>query len=445
MKKKILPLLSIIFIHIFILINLSFTVWPEMILYPWLLNHGSLLYKEIINPYFPLLPITLAQFFLIFSESILALKVFTYLIIICSDLAVYFGSFSIVKSYKKALFSVIVFIILQTSIGGNGLWFELFLTPFLITSIILIYQKYNSNRLIFLSGLLFCVAVLTKQNTILFLFPIIYWLSVNKLFLKILIFLSPLISCLIIFWCFLINFNIVNDFLIWAIKLPLSFTNQQGFVLLPNKRQYLLILMLLLPIIGYALFNKTDSKDKILWLMVFLLSASFAFPRFEDFHLQVLIAFAALFSVSLPKKIAIVFFVIILIVFSRFVIKNFHQNDRFIDQNTLILSTEISKLSSVYLLNSPELAYFFGNKLPPKIWATNFPWYFEQTEFQQRFIGSLINERTEYIIIGDRLGGDKYALGNYIPEKLEIFINDNYYLQRRFNNYSIWQRKLNSH
>ena len=51
-----------VLLHVFLLTNTKLTLWPEMVVYPYLLNKDFILYKDIINPYQPVLSYFLAFF-----------------------------------------------------------------------------------------------------------------------------------------------------------------------------------------------------------------------------------------------------------------------------------------------------------------------------------------------------------------------------------------------
>ena len=239
----------------------------------------------------------------------------------------------------------------------------------------------------------------------------------------------------------LYQFGVWTDFFVWAIKLPISFTKQHGFVLLPAIRQYPLILFPLLAVVPFIINRKNIISQKLFWGFCFLIAFLFAFPRYENFHLQVLVIFSSLFAPMLPKKYLVGFLVLIIILFIPFLAKNFHQPDRFIDLPMLQLSAKIKGFPSVYILNGSDLSYFFASKLPPKPWAINFPWYFEVNNFENKFNESLAKQQTEYIMVGDPIGGKPYDLGNYLPAGLTRFIQYNYDKTERWQNYNIWQRK----
>ncbi len=436
-RLTVLALFVLITIQLLVLFNSQYTVWPEMIIYPWLMNHGFLLYKDIINPYFPLLSLILSGYFSVFDTSVINLRIFTYIIIVLTDLAIFWSIWRISGSLKKSLLGVLIYSLLQYSQGGNGLWFELVLAPLLILSLTLAAVRRRHLDL-YLSGFLLALAVLIKQNAALFYLPIIFlFISQHKYKQLIHLFIPALVLGLLT-TAYLLQNSLWQDFTKWAILLPLGYSNQLGFVLLPTLKQYLFIILPLISVFG-VLKSRFKLNERIFWTAALILSVSFAFPRYENFHLQILVALSALFIVYMPKRVLIPFLLIVVLIFGKSVVQTWHIQERFLDQGTIELSKKVSTLDSVYLLNSPDLVYFLANKLPPKPWATGFPWYFEQSGFQENFINGLKGQETEYIVIGDPIGGGRYDIGNYLPAEVLQFISQNYYKKEQFSNYSIWQ------
>ncbi|MCM8787380.1 MAG: glycosyltransferase family 39 protein, partial [Candidatus Omnitrophica bacterium] len=97
------------------------------------------MYTDIINPYPPLLPYFLLFYFQLFGLSLVALKFITFLIIVLVDLLLVFTVRKIFNQ-NLALLSLGVFVLLQPVLEGNGLWFDLFITPFLLVSLYLLNQ-----------------------------------------------------------------------------------------------------------------------------------------------------------------------------------------------------------------------------------------------------------------------------------------------------------------
>ena len=99
--KKIALLLVVLAIHLILLTNLRFTPWPEMLSFPYLFNNGFTLYKDFVIAYPPFLVVLLSLVYKIFGYKVLVLKVFTWLLIILSDLIIY----KIVNKVTKKVFT----------------------------------------------------------------------------------------------------------------------------------------------------------------------------------------------------------------------------------------------------------------------------------------------------------------------------------------------------
>jgi hypothetical protein len=425
--------------QLFLLINSTFTPWPEMLLYPYFMGKGFLLYRDVINPYFPLLPVVLNNYFSLVGLSVENLKILTFLIILLNDLLVLWIAYLLSKKSYKAFTSLAIYIMLQYSYGGNGLWFELFLSPVLISGLFIVFLS-KKRLLIFLASILIGISILIKQNVALFYIPVFIYYVYQKRFRDFGVFLLGQVLVGIALYLYLTINQVVPDFFKWAVLLPLTYGSKNGFVLLPTIKQYLLIIFPLFSLVGYVYVSK-NKLNKVFWGFCFLISLGFAFPRYENFHLQVVVMLSAIFVVFLNKKMLTIFFIIsLLISFSSFT-KLYNHPDRFIDQNLYQFSEIVKQHNAVYLLNAPELAYLYSNKIPPKPWAINFPWYFESHNFEKEFIDSLKEQKIDTIIIGDKIGGGKYDLGNYIPAQLMGYIEQSYTLVSKIESYQIWQRK----
>lgn len=434
----IIPLLLIL--HFFLLISSSFTVWPEMILYPYFMNNGFSLFKDIVNPYFPGLSIILSQFFQTFGISIGSLKIFTFICIFFLDLLVFFSAYALSRNIASAVVALFLYILLHPSFGGNGLWFELALAPFVVHGLVTVYQNSLSIKQLILSGLSLGVAVLIKQNALLFFIPVFLLFYYRKQWMNFFYFCVPVIFLGIASLIYIQTNGILEDFIFWAIQLPLSYASQPGFVYLPSKKWYLLMVFLMLPV--FALIKREFKlPERLYWVLVFLISLSFAFPRFENFHLQALIPFSAIFSCFFYKKVRLFYLLLAGFLLLTTTSNVLNKQDRFLDSDMFLLSSIISEYPSVYLLNSPDLAYFFGHKIPPKPWAINFPWYFEQPGFQDRFISGIEIEQTEYIVVRKRLGGGEFDLGNYIPKKVLAHIHSEYTLVSSIDKFDVFKRR----
>jgi hypothetical protein len=165
MKKKYLLILILSF-HTLLLVYLKFTAWPEMTLWPYLIAKGWLPYKDIAIAHTPTLVVVLSLFFRVFGVNILQLKIFTWVLIVSSDVLFYWVVRKI-WNIKIALVSTLSFVLWQLFFDGNGLWFDLALVPISIVSFYLLNQ-----RKYFWAGVAWAIMFFTKQTAVWFLIPI---------------------------------------------------------------------------------------------------------------------------------------------------------------------------------------------------------------------------------------------------------------------------------
>jgi len=147
-------------------LGINFTAWPEMLAWPYLMLQGWLPYKDIAIAHNPLLLLDLAIFYKLFGVGIIQLKIYTWILIAINAYLVYFVSNKFWNK-KVAVISSVLYLLLTIVYEGNGLWFDLALTPF---AILLYYFLRQKNYL--WSGIIFMLGFLTKQTFIYFLLPV---------------------------------------------------------------------------------------------------------------------------------------------------------------------------------------------------------------------------------------------------------------------------------
>src|SRR5258708_1235866 len=164
MKKIYCVVIALLGLHLLILSQLQFTAWPEMVSFPYLINHGFITYKDMVHAYPPLLVNTLAVLFRIFGYKLIVLKTFGWTTILISDLLVFLIIQNLTKKQILALLGLLVYVILQPVLEGNMVWPDLFIVPFLLLMFLfLIKKKY------FFAGIAIGLAILTKQTGVFFL------------------------------------------------------------------------------------------------------------------------------------------------------------------------------------------------------------------------------------------------------------------------------------
>src|SRR5689334_232483 len=95
--KKFFLVLILLGIHLLFLSRLQFTAWPEMVSFPYLINHGFVTYKDMVHAYPPLLVASLAVIYKIFGYKLIALEIFGWVTILVSDIFL----FKILKEITK--------------------------------------------------------------------------------------------------------------------------------------------------------------------------------------------------------------------------------------------------------------------------------------------------------------------------------------------------------
>ena len=412
MAKSHFVLILLLLIHLFLLLNLRFEAWPEMLMYPYLNLHGFLQYKDIIHPYPPLTVWVLSGYFRITDISILALQALTWTIILIIDTLVFYIAR---KKYGKfpALIALMFFVIWQPLLDGNGLWFDLMLTPILLLAF---YRQ---------SPALLSITFFFKQ-TAFWLFPLFLgqW---KKL----------LISLAVIFVIILIPFiyyNSLSNYLFWAWRFPFTI-----FPHMPGHREFgswhlwiIGITPLILPLAIKLISSKRLPKivpTEPLWWTIF--SVPFIFPRFGLFHFQPALAFAAIALAQNIKKAKLV--PLILIPYSIFIsllwfrqVKYFwHQPPRFFEPQIVAAAQKLQQTTSrdqrLLFINAPEQLLILARRLPTKPWADTFPWYLEAPGLQSEIVANATTEREHGIVFIPYQHQGQFTPGSYIPAQIDQY------------------------
>lgn len=447
-----MPLLLpfILSVHLVLLLNTRFTLWPEMVVYPYLLNNGFLLYKDIINPYPPLFTSFLTIFARIFGYNPLPYQIFTWIFVLAIDLTIYSVYRKIFKNSLAAKMAVLFFATFSIPFGVNGLWYDLVQTPLILLSLFYIWrylQKPTHVRFVFYSVFFLTIAFFIKQQivwlTLWFLIILMIRLGkqVRVLFKEIPYFLLPflflLIFQLIVFW----QKGTVADFIFWALYFPFfQASKMPGYILLPTLRQLAVILSLILFFLPLLVKRKKSANLIITTGVVLLL---FAYPRFDYFHL---IPALSVLSLAVkdnarelvniknklrPQYLVSLFALIFLAIFTiRFFINNWTNQVRFFEKDIIETSSLLFKITSenekVYIQNGPDQILPLARRLPPKPWADEFPWYLEGSNIQGKVVEGLKTESPKFIIFKPYDLKEQYLIGSYRPPEITDYIEENY-------------------
>ena len=438
-------LLILLIIHLSLLVNTRFTLWPEMVVYPYLLNNGFLLYKDIINPYPPLLIGFLSVFSKIVGYKVLPFQVLTWLIILVIDISIFFVTQKLFKKSSQAFFSTLFFVILSIPFLINGLWFDLVQTPLIIFAFYFFYQYLSKkkSKQLFFSFFLLTIAFFIKQQIlwIIAFFLIIMFIKfgskTKNILLKNFYILLPFLILLVLQIIFFSSTGLLGDFFYWTLYFPFFKASQiPGYVLLPTIKQLIVIFGLLFFFVPVFLIKKRIRPIILIGTVLTL----FAYPRFDYFHLIPSLSILSIASyenlklfASFKNKAVLISLIglLILTVFTlKYFSKNWTQEVRFFERDIMTTSLFINKITNsdepIYIQNGPDQILPLATRLPLKPWADEFPWYLEIPKVQDRIIDGLKVQHPRFILFKPYESGSQYQIGAYRPKKLADYIDQNY-------------------
>lgn len=447
-----LPLYILIGLHLILLCLTKFTLWPEMVVYPYLLNNGFLLYRDLINPYPPLLTVFLSSYTGFFGYSPIAMRVLTYMVIVAIDILIFNISHLLFKNRKTAIFNTLFFVLFSIPFGVNGLWFDLFQTPFILAGIYyLVSAKKPQNFVI--SFCLFLIAVSIKQQAIWILpiyglYAIRYYQLFKKDFAKIVLQSAAAVVVIALANLGLVfAFGTYQQFLTWAVIFPFfKAKDLPGYILYPTITQMLLLGSLFVAFVPALASIRVESRESrsIVYGIYFAaaLLVLFAFPRFDYFHLVSAIAvMSLLFSANfkgptlrgLPQGRSL-FLLLLFVPIVIFSLKQYKTDwgfkTRFFEPEILQAGQQISKETKpknpLYLQNSPDQLLVLSNRLPVKPWADEFPWYLEFANTQPNVLEAIKNTKPEFVVSLPYAQGTKFQQGVYKPLLIATYLQKNY-------------------
>jgi hypothetical protein len=442
-------LIALILIHVAVLSLVSFTAWPEMTFWPYLVLNGLMPYKEIAIAHNPLLIGALSGFFAIFGLGLTALKVFTFILIAAIDLAV-FKVASFVGGKRLGLISLAIFIPYQIFYEGSGLWFDLALVlPALLAFYCLKKEKYIG------AGVFLATAFFVKQTGAWLVVPFVLSLillggeKLPKAALK------SILGSLFVAATFLLalfSMGILADYYFWTVEfgiftLPFAI----GQVSVPGFNT---VFLSLLPFVLAPLAFSSRKRGGFELLVWGVFGMAGAYPRFELFHYQpgipflvILIALAIVNfwkDQSKTKKIAAVAIqtgIILAMVLS--IYKTAGKPDMFWNEEFLQKAERVRLVighsKKVLFLNTWDTIYIYTDNFPVgDFWVPHLSWYMELPGIQERIIGAMREEKNRYAVVRKF---DQTGLGSYKPVKILSFLNEHYETIEIVDDFIIYQIK----
>lgn len=462
MKKSNLALIGSLAVHLFLLVNLRFTAWPEMFSFPYFLSKGFNLYKDMVHAYPPLLTFILGAFFKLFGFNIWVLKIITWTQILLGDLILFAILRKLFKKYQTAILFLLVYVFLQPFLDGNMLWFDNALTLPVLGGFYFVINWIDKKRPVDLVwiGFFLTIAALIKQTSLIYLFTftVLYFVMTRKIDLRSIkkLFTFPILA-FVVFVIWLVGTNSLAGFWNWNIYYPFAywtkFPSYVNYALGYRDMANILILSsLLIPI---TFFIQRLRKNKYFLPSLFFLTASMVatYPRFSFFHLQPAFPFFVLLLgiiyKQLPKNFskiyALFIFVALFLMILPLITISWGKETRFFSKKdeeiVELIKKEVSQDEKVFLLGLNSSYYVFANRIPPKPWIDNFGWSYETPGIQEKVIKGFEKDLPDKIFVRTPAKGNWFDLGVYMPSKIVEWIGANYNLKEvTQQNFEIWQR-----
>lgn len=448
--KYYLTVFILIILHFVILMNIQFTAWPEMFAYPYLLNNDFKLYQDIVLPYEPLLPVILSWVYKVFGYNLLILKIFTWIIILISDLLIFFISFKVIGRKVLSLLPLCIYVIVQPLADGNLLWFDLATVPFILTALLIFFL--DKKKKFFFLGLFLAFAFFIKQQIGLVLLFLIFYLIFSKQFKNLKQFIYGIVTPGVLIFSYVIFFSNAKDWFFWTNIVPVFwYPKFPGYTRWPEIFEMIKLLLLFGPPLYMATkYWKTSYHLRITTLIFFALLLT-SFPRFEFFRIQQGIAvFVILIALLISiNRVKIFFLIPGSILFALLSLNGTLRNvllpARFYEpwqiENAATFKNYAKLDEKVYFLGLESSNYVITGLLPSKPWVDNFIWYMEIPGIQEKVVGGFKNTPPEVIFWRKPNPGNWYDLGTYQPGKIVEYIKLNYERIEALDEVEVWKRK----
>ena len=295
--------------------ELQLSLGPRVIMQPWLLGRGFVMYENIADLHSPLMPLLIAALTPLIPDGLILAKLILITLLSLSTVLTF------VAGYRKigwlgGLGAACFFMAWAPAFGFGKLWYESFLTP-LYLLLFLCYDQAIDPRPVksgLLIGFICGLAILFKQHAVIVAVALFIWSALNSWYsqrsiikligeIGLMSFSAMLpISVYLVYQFF--QAGSLASFLFWTIGYTLTGNYKSLAVQWPTWTQIGLMTScgLLLPAALWGVFESKRRQDKTwfplgLGLILLITGSGTAYPRFELMHLQAVLPILALVTV----------------------------------------------------------------------------------------------------------------------------------------------------
>ena len=459
-KEKIFPYIVglLIFIHIFILLQLMFFPYPELFIYSYLTDKGLLPYKQIIDQHFPgvmFLPINLYSLGI---DTLQEMRMIYFALIISSDLIFTKILKKIFNKNVYMLLGFLLYIFWQIYFEGHVFWIESFITPLILLAFGFLLNFFENRRIrnLYFAALSVGIALVFKQTVLplaglVFLYLFFKRIHFKNLLLGGIIFIIPILLVTLYFS----KIGVLRDFFYWTVTFNLTIFNEMG-----KTRPDIIGFAKILPVFGVSvvalLYYLIRKKDNIVNLTgIFLFGCLFfAYARFDHIHLQPALPFALILLTMLIVAVSripypVVFRVALSVAYCILSLYIFIPNFRFYnkpgvspmfnDAETAVIVEKVKDYSNkgdtIFAFGTHPHIYYLTETMPPgNVFTFQFPWFMKVAE--QTILTGIVNSPPKVVIrdLNAEVGG--YSLAEYMQD-IDQYIVENYVLVDYENNIEV--------
>lgn len=446
MKLQYLLLGIILLVHTIILTKVIFFPYPELFIYPYLVNSGLKPYGQILDQHFPGLMFFPINFDNLGMTTPEIARIWLIVIVYLTHILLFIILKEIFKSSSKALLTNLFYLIWQPFFEGWVLWIDSFLPLFLLPAFYAFLK-----RKFFIAGLFLGVGVVFKQTILPLTFLLlvyIYWQdrnlkNVGKYLFGLMLPIGGMIG-------YLFGIGVIKDFWYWTVIFNLTVYANSG-TQIPTSFGFISRIFVVYAASLTASLYK-DRKLKIILALFLIGSLLGAFDRTNFVHFQPSLPFVLIATTigfySLNKRqytfILIGLYLLITIWWQKvFYQGHISKKIFFFDDQTYLLSNKIRQYThpreKIFIFGASQHLYQMSQTLPAgDVFVFQFPWFLKVVE--NRVLKGLMQEKPQTIVVDTTVKIEDQSISNF-ASKIYKYIKENYTKIDNVNTTEILRRK----